>query len=110
MVKMCYYCKLDREDKDFAKGQTRCRACWKEYHQKRKYGSVRGVVNELIQEQHNSCAICENVFETPKDICLDHCHDTGIIRGLLCNNCNVGIGMLGDTVDRLLKAIAYLES
>ena len=40
---------------------------------------------------------------------LDHCHDTDVFRGWLCHRCNVGIGFLGDTLEGLNKAIAYLE-
>jgi len=40
---------------------------------------------------------------------LDHCHDTDVFRGWLCHKCNVGIGLLGDTLEGLNKAIAYLE-
>lgn len=39
---------------------------------------------------------------------LDHCHETGLLRGVLCGNCNTGIGLLGDSVDRLTAAILYL--
>lgn len=40
---------------------------------------------------------------------LDHCHDTNIFRGWLCNACNLGIGKLGDTVESLERALAYLK-
>ena len=40
---------------------------------------------------------------------LDHCHDTNIFRGWLCHNCNSGIGLLGDNLEGLNKAVAYLE-
>jgi hypothetical protein len=44
-----------------------------------------------------------------KVLALDHCHATGDFRGWLCNKCNAGIGALGDTIEGLKRAIAYLE-
>jgi hypothetical protein len=40
---------------------------------------------------------------------VDHCHETGKIRGLLCHSCNTGIGKLGDNLEGLQKAVSYLE-
>ncbi len=41
-------------------------------------------------------------------LAVDHCHDTGFVRGLLCNRCNVGIAQFGDNPDNIQKAIDYL--
>jgi hypothetical protein len=43
-----------------------------------------------------------------KNLCLDHCHDSNRMRGFLCSPCNVGIGALGDTAERVAQALAYL--
>jgi len=59
----------------------------------------------LFLAQNGVCGICES----NKPLRIDHCHDTGLIRGLLCNACNVGLGGLGDTIEGLEKAIAYLR-
>jgi Recombination endonuclease VII len=72
--------------------------------------------NIMAREQNNLCAIC-NEPETRKsrkkgDICrlmIDHCHSTNIVRGLLCHNCNTGIGKFFDNIDLLKSAISYLE-
>lgn len=53
-------------------------------------------------------SICE-VCGTKENLCYDHCHDTLEFRGVLCKKCNTGIGMLGDTLDSLKKAVAYLS-
>lgn len=59
------------------------------------------------------CAICGVGFalaETPSDWVIDHCHQTGRIRGLLCSRCNLGIGLFADSADVLERARTYLES
>jgi hypothetical protein len=57
----------------------------------------------------NRCGICENPI-LGKNAHLDHCHNTGIIRGLLCNCCNSALGLLRDRLDILDKMRAYLTS
>lgn len=54
---------------------------------------------------------CEVCGKPPgkKAMNLDHCHSTGAFRGWLCVRCNVGLGALGDNLDGLKKAVAYLE-
>ena len=47
--------------------------------------------------------------EDSEKLCIDHCHNTGIVRGKLCHNCNRALGLLGDDTDILRKAITYLE-
>ena len=53
----------------------------------------------------NQCEIC-GTFD---NLCYDHCHDTMNFRGVLCKTCNAGIGMLGDRLKDVRKAVAYLE-
>ena len=61
----------------------------------------------MIKAQNNKCAICKNEFtKTPS---IDHCHNTGLVRGLLCSDCNVGIGFLKDNKEYLSNAIKYLK-
>jgi hypothetical protein len=52
------------------------------------------------------CGLSDLVFK--KGLFLDHCHDTGAFRGWLCDNCNLGIGRLGDDLEGVQKAVAYL--
>jgi hypothetical protein len=41
---------------------------------------------------------------------IDHCHETNEVRGILCSGCNTGLGHLGDNIDGLLRAVAYLKN
>lgn len=88
----------------------------RKYHLGRKYGLPIDQYNSLMELQNGCCAICKNP-ETKfnkrtngfMSLCVDHCHITGKVRGLLCHNCNAGIGNLKDDIDRLYKAIDYLK-
>lgn len=66
---------------------------------------------EMHKEQQASCAICGVKEDTlSKSLFVDHCHETGEIRGLLCYKCNTGIGNLDDNIEILEKAIIYLKN
>lgn len=62
--------------------------------------------SNMLQAQKGLCAICAEKMDKP---CLDHCHDTGKIRELLCGTCNTGIGHLRESTTILESAIAYLR-
>ncbi len=64
---------------------------------------------EEIMASADVCMLCGVQFKQTKK-CLDHCHITGRIRGVLCNNCNTFLGKGGDTVEPFEKAIRYLRS
>ncbi len=66
--------------------------------------------NVLFNDQNGKCAICgKHQSELKKALFVDHCHKTGKVRGLLCFQCNVGIGNLGDDIENLRCAILYLN-
>jgi hypothetical protein len=72
-----------------------------------KYGITVEQYDFMIKAQNNKCAICKNEFtKTPS---IDHCHNTSLVRGLLCSDCNVGIGFLKDNKEYLSNAIKYLK-
>jgi hypothetical protein len=58
----------------------------------------------LSEKQGGVCAVCQEV----KTLVVDHDHDTGKVRGLLCHGCNVGIGLLGDKSASVGRAARYL--
>jgi hypothetical protein len=88
------------------------RARAREWRRKKDFREIYGMTLEdydvMLAQQDGACAICRR---KPKErLVVDHCHATGQVRGLLCAKCNTGLGLYQDNPDRLLAAIAYLES
>lgn len=75
------------------------------------YGLTEESYKDLFESQSGLCAICSTDRPTGrwKVFAVDHCHITGKVRGLLCNECNRGMGLLRDNAELLRKAAAYLE-
>ena len=74
------------------------------------FGMTLFEYNELFVKQEGCCGICkqhQTTFE--RRLAVDHCHETGKIRGLLCMKCNQGIGQLKDSIEVLSNAIEYLK-
>lgn len=74
----------------------------------KKYNITKEEYLTLVKNQNNLCAICKEP-EKNRKLAIDHCHISGKVRGLLCTNCNLGIGNLQDRIDVLHSAINYLE-
>lgn len=74
------------------------------------YGITRAEYEAMLEAQGGGCAICgaEMRDSTRMRLCVDHCHDTGRVRGLLCGHCNRGLGSFSDSLEMLDKARAYL--
>lgn len=82
---------------------------WKHQIQKR-FGLTPACYQKLLQGQDGRCAICRKTpEENGQRLAVDHCHHTERIRGLLCKDCNLGIGRLGDTVAAVERALNYLK-
>lgn len=83
-----------------------------------KYGITQEIYETLYDAQRGRCAICNlkpegrlgRYGERHRPLYVDHCHSSGAVRGLLCHNCNVAIGLMADNVSRLKSAITYMES
>tara|TARA_B100001059_G_C17453368_1_gene388534 strand:+ start:117 stop:596 length:480 start_codon:yes stop_codon:yes gene_type:complete len=74
------------------------------------YGLTTTEYDNMLREQNGVCAICGSDNPRGKNVfVIDHNHDTGEVRGLLCDMCNKGIGCLGDNLDKLRSAVLYLE-
>lgn len=106
---------------------SRCEECHEIYmkevrkHRERKYGLAKYKITEadydgMLREQNYVCAICKQP-EKIKDhntkklklLAVDHCHDTNKVRGLLCTNCNIGIGNLKHDPILIRAAALYCE-
>lgn len=111
--------RLERSSKT---GQTCCGECLKVYRQTRpkltpaevlakkckKFGITPVAFLSMLHFQREQCAVCRGDWDV-KGPQIDHCHDTGKVRGVLCRPCNTAIGTLGDTADSVRRAVVYLE-
>lgn len=133
-MKTCSRCGVSKETKDFHKNHTgknglmaRCKVCILKYCSTRQtqsrnnklrrvYGLTLEEYDKMFNLQHGLCAICGKQEEslnrwtkTPLNLAVDHNHETGEIRGLLCSSCNVGLGYFKDSIENLQRAIKYLK-
>jgi len=85
---------------------------YRNQHLKRLYGITLDDYNQMLTEQNDCCAICKTTEPGGKHgkFMVDHCHDTGKVRGLLCKRCNIGLGEFNDDTSLLEKAVLYLRS
>ena len=75
----------------------------------KKYGIDNKQYNRLLKKQEGKCAICGNAFKNVYDTNIDHNHETKKVRGLLCNKCNLGIGLFRDNDVIAYSAYTYLR-
>jgi hypothetical protein len=132
-LKTCSGCKVEKPITDFNKRNNRtsgitskCKKCiikvfknrshisLKNTELKHSYGINLDEYNLILESQKGCCKICnihysEFINKKKKYLCVDHCHDKGTIRGLLCDKCNRGIGLLNDSLEILNSAINYLR-
>jgi hypothetical protein len=130
MKKKCTKCKKSKDESLFpmtrGKRHSQCKACrnayFRDYYNNapnakekqlarvRKtrlvlYGMTEEDYQKLFRRSEGLCEICRKKPATT----VDHDHLTGKVRGLLCSVCNLGLGQLGDTVESLEAALAYLR-
>ncbi len=86
------------------------------YALRTKYGMTEADFDEMLAGQNGKCAICSVTVvvgderHSHQTACVDHCHATGAVRGILCNRCNKGLGMFEDDLPRFRRVMRYLES
>src|SRR5258706_3727413 len=114
-IKRCWVCEQFLELNKFSVcnrnkdgHQASCKECDKKNnhknHIKRIYGISISEYNDMFIMQASGCAICGRENVGGKRLSVDHCHETGRIRGLLCGKCNPGIGLFQDAPDLLLRS------
>jgi hypothetical protein len=130
MLKICKECGIEKNISDFYAGRKDCKDCknaaarqWRkdnpentqkhlmrmrERNKERRYGITQEQFDQMLVDQNNKCKICDIEFKNTKDTHIDHCHNSSVVRGLLCNNCNVALGQFGDNTDIMDNAIKYL--
>ena len=124
-MKTCRTCGEEKELAEF-KVQSRhkgklyhhadCRPCSANVNRAKRYGISVEDVESLLEESGHCCMICgvhadsiSHSRSKHSKLYIDHNHETNTVRGVLCGNCNAGIGMLQDSPDILNKAILYLQ-
>lgn len=78
-------------------------------HLKRTYGLTPAEVDAMIVAQDGRCGICKTNKPGGRGWSIDHCHDTNVVRKILCNRCNMGLGLFQHNVSILQHAIRYLR-
>ena len=85
----------------------------RDYNLRKNYGITSADYDRMLEEQGGRCAICGTTHpggRTNKYFFVDHCHDTGNVRGLLCMACNTMLGHADDNIETLNNAIEYLNA
>ena len=126
-MKKCTKCKIEKTETGFYKFSyasdglhSWCKLCLiigiKDAYLRRLYGIDLKKYEEILISQDGGCAICNKKEDTflplhnhRKSLAVDHNKLTGKIRGILCENCNRGIGLLNHDIKLLEKAIEYLN-
>lgn len=133
----CGKCHQELPVSEFNKDRSRksgyawhCKKCRKEYDQgyhsdnrterlenmrkvsyARRYKISIEQYDAMFEQQNNQCAICgDSAGYKGKRLAVDHNHETGEIRGLLCDRCNLVLGKVKDNPDLLAEMVAYLKS
>lgn len=136
-MKICTKCNIEKHKKEFGKDKqnkdelcSQCKDCRnesqrkssKKYHSssngkyitangklKLRYGITLEEYNKMFKDQNGECRICGTKENRNKRFSVDHDHETRKVRGLLCFECNKGLGGFRDNTIFLMQAIKYLN-
>lgn len=90
-------------------GSRGCKPCAVAHRKQRIYGVSPERFADMLVEQDERCALCLGAFKDARDTHIDHDHETGAVRALLCGNCNPGLGYFKDDPALLRAAAEYIE-
>ena len=91
------------------KKNSYCKTCSRDYAWQYNYGISAEQYYDLYQLQEGKCKICGCEVPEGKYLHVDHNKETGAVRGLLCRDCNTGLGMFKDNIELMKKAMKYLK-
>lgn len=92
------------------KSPEKVRTEFRKSYLKTQYGLTAAGHDAIRERQGNKCGCCGDVFRPERNqVAVDHCHKTGVVRGLLCSRCNLGLGHFLDSSLRLRLAAGYLD-
>jgi Recombination endonuclease VII len=104
----CYSCRRDYEKKWRNNNKDKTKSIRRK-HELKKYGLTQEEFENLLTCQSGRCAICTTNDPNYNGWCVDHCHLTGKVRGILCHKCNIMLGFVSDNIATLKRAATYLE-
>jgi hypothetical protein len=87
--------------------RSHCGKCRVQRKRELKYALPGMSIDELLESQSSTCAICKTAIN--KSAAIDHDHVTGVVRGMLCRECNLGLGLFKDNPAVLKEAAKYVE-
>ena len=119
--KLCKECFKQKQREYYKANKQKCNKASKAYYEnhkdnhrdygfKKRYGISLEEYNKILEEQSGVCAICGSTEpdKSKKYLSVDHDHETGKVRGLLCSYCNRGLGSFKESHGLLKKALEYL--
>ncbi len=115
---VCRVCKTDKPETDYyhkdRKKQhlsTECKRCQLNHQREKTFGVSSAEYWVMYHTQDGRCGICRKRLRSDryKAFCVDHCHSTGKIRGLLCTNCNTAVGLLKDDPELMSQAARWVK-
>jgi hypothetical protein len=111
LVSECTPCKVNRNQRYRIKNRERVLEIERKSKFKQQYGISLEDYARMLGAQNGGCAICAATEPSSRTtyFAVDHCHATGVVRGLLCTKCNRGLGLFNDDTDRMGRAVKYLK-
>lgn len=102
-----YYSQNQKRKKNYYKNKRNL--YFKNYNLLKRYGITLDDYNLMLSKQDCKCLLCGKSHDKEKfGLVVDHCHNTKKVRGLLCHDCNTGLGKFKEDPELLKKAINYL--